>query len=121
MISGALEIVDLGGAALPGGANSSALVDAAVVAAGPVISTFGTVNLQVLLWEFFLPGYTGDFRVQWTEIDDSSLDQLRVDSFIAASALSPTSFVFQSIPEPSGLALALLAVTGFVTKRRRNG
>jgi hypothetical protein len=52
------------------------------------------VTSQERLWEFFLPGYTGDFRVEGTSIVHSSLMQVQVDSMI-----SP-------VPEPGTTALA---------------
>lgn len=114
-----LQIVDFGNNPLAGGANTAALVDGDVIAAGTVDSSQGPVTLEVLIWEFFLPNYTGDFRVQWTEGIHSSFDQLRVDSFIAPAALPPTPFTFQRIPEPTAIGLCLLGLAGRATGRSR--
>jgi hypothetical protein len=115
-----LQIVDLSNNPISDGENSAALVNGEVIAAGGVESTMGSVDLEVLIWEFFLPNYTGDFRVQWTQGIHSSFDQLRVDSFIAPAALAPTTFTFQQIPEPSSLAIGLLGLAGvFVGRRNR--
>jgi hypothetical protein len=113
-----LEIVDLAGGAIAGGSNASALVNGDALAAGIVGSSMGDVDYEVLIWEFFLPNYTGDFRVRWTEMVDSSFDQLRVDSFITANALAPTAYTFQQIPEPSSMVISLLGLAGVLVGRR---
>lgn len=118
VIPGSLEVVDLGGSALTGGDNASALVNGDLLAAGVVSSSFGDVDMRVSIWEFFLPNYTGDFHVQWDESVHSSFDQLRVDSLITASALPATSFTFQAIPEPGSVVLALLGLIGVAGTRR---
>jgi hypothetical protein len=69
------------------------------------------VTLETYIWEFFLPNYTGDFRVQWDQLAHSSFDQLRVDSMIAESA-----FEITPIPEP---ATALLLPFAMFAVRRR--
>lgn len=117
-----MKLVDLAGVPLAGGDNASALVNAGLLAAGTVNSTMGPVTYEVLVWEFFLPTYTGDFRVEWTEDTDSSFDQLRVDSFLTPSALTATSFSFQPIPEPGTFGISVLGLLGvFVGSRCRKG
>jgi hypothetical protein len=113
-----LNIVDLSNNPITGGANSAALVDGGVIAAGFVDSTMGPVKLEVLIWEFFLPNYTGDFRVTWSEGIHSSFDQLRVDSFVTPNALAPTTYTFQQIPEPSSIFIGLLGLAGICVGRR---
>jgi len=105
-----MEIVDLAGGTLAGGDNGSALVNAGLLAAGSVASSRGDVTYEVLLWEFFLPAHTVDFRVQWTQDDDSSFDQFRVDSYITPNALSATPFAFQQIPEPETVVITLIGL-----------
>ncbi len=116
VIDNTLEIVDLSGNSLSGGANSEALVHGDAIFQGVFYAeaVASDVDYEVLIWEFFLPGYTGDFRVQWTTPIHSSFDQLRVDSMIASTAFSP-SFV----PEPTSLALAGICALGLAMSRKR--
>lgn len=116
VLPGTLEVVDLTGNAITGGANVDALVNGAEMFNGEVTSSFGTVTLQAKIWEFFLPGYTGDFQVRWTEQIHSSFDQLRIDSMIASSAFAPS---FVAVPEPASLALVGACVLGLTLKRPR--
>lgn len=81
-----LQIVDLLGAPIAGGDNTSALHVSEVSYAEDRPSPFGLVAYQELIFEFWLPGYTGDFRVEWEQIVHSSVDTLRVDTMIAAGA-----------------------------------
>lgn len=118
VVPNTLHLVDLSDNPLTGGANSEALVNGGVLAAGVVGSVQGPVEYEVLIWEFFLPNYTGDFRVQWTQGIHSSFDQLRVDSMIAPTAFAPTDFVTQVIPEPSSLVVGLLGLAGVLIGRR---
>jgi hypothetical protein len=114
VLPGTLQIVDLGGSPLTGGANSAAVVNGDEIFNGSVSSSMGEVTLAVQIWEFFLPGFAGDFRVQFTEEIHSSFDQLRVDSMISSTAFAP-SFV----PEPTSLALAGLCAFGLALSRKR--
>jgi hypothetical protein len=118
VVPNTLNIVDLSNNPITGGANSSALVNGGLIAAGIVDSTMGPVQLEVRIWEFFLPNYTGDFRATWTQGIHSTLDQLRVDSFITVNALAPTAYTFQQIPEPSSMAIGLLGLAGVFVGRR---
>jgi hypothetical protein len=118
VVAGSMKIVDTSGAALVGGSNGQALVSAAALAAGRVNSHMGSVGYGVQLWEFYLPNYSGDFRVRWTEVDASSFDQLRVDTFLSPNALPATPFTFQVIPEPTALALVLSGLVGLVARPR---
>jgi PEP-CTERM motif len=120
VVPNTLQIVDLSDNPLAGGANNEALVNGGVLAAGTVDSFQGPVSFEVLVWEFFLPNHTGDFRVQWTEGIHSTFDQLRVDSFIAPTAFAPTAFSFQQVPEPGSLVIGLLGLASvFVARRSR--
>ncbi|WP_432798305.1 PEP-CTERM sorting domain-containing protein [Poriferisphaera sp. WC338] len=106
-----LEIVDHAGNTIAGGNNASALRHN-VIFEGIVPSTFGDVMQREEIWEFYLPNYVGDFRVQADVIVHSSFDQLRVDSAIADSA-----FAITAIPEPA--SLALLGLGGLIAGLRR--
>lgn len=117
VVDGTLEIVDLSGNPLAGGANVDALVNGSEMFTGDVTSSFGTSTIQVQIWEFFLPGYTSDFRVKWTEEAHSSFDQVRIDSMIAQSAFEPS---FAAVPEPASLALVGVSVLGLAFKCSRS-
>jgi hypothetical protein len=116
VLADTLEIVDSNGNPLTGGANAAALVDGGQIFLGTVNSSFGVSTLQVLIWEFFLPGHTGDFQVKWTEQAHSSLDQVRIDSMIAPSAFAPS---FAAVPEPASLTLVGACMLGLALKRSR--
>lgn len=106
-----LELVDLNGDLIAGGDNTNALrYD--VITEGTVSSTFGEVIQREEIWEFFLPAYVDDFRVQADVSIHASFDQLRVDTAIGQSAFDTTA-----VPEPA--SLALLAAGGVMTLARR--
>jgi hypothetical protein len=107
-----LEIVDLSGNAITGGANADALAYA-VLFVGEiwVDATQSYATQQEQYWEFFLPGYTGDFRAKSESIVHSSFQQLRVDSMIADSAFAVT------VPEPA--TMAILGFGGLLLRRRK--
>ncbi len=109
--SDTLELVDLLGNPITGGDNTSALRHD-VIFDGVISSPIGDVTQREEIWEFFLPGYVDDFRVQADVIAHSSFDQLRVDTAIGQSAFATTV-----IPEPA--SLALLAAGGVMTLARR--
>ncbi len=73
-------------------------------------SSFGTVQYEQLSWSAFLPGYTGDFTVDFGVKVHSSFQELRIDSAVVA------------VPEPGTYALLLagLGAVGFVARRRRS-
>ena len=80
-----LELVAPGGGALVGGDNLSALsitdvTDPNFIIPNPFLG--GTAVVQELVFEFWLPSYTGDFRVQSDSIVHSSFQHLRVDTLI---------------------------------------
>lgn len=105
-----LEIVDLSGNAITGGANAEAL-DLMVLFEGDISSPMGLVTQQEQKWEFYLPGYTGDFMVKSDSIIHSMFQQIRVDSMIADSAFAAT------VPEPA--TMAILSLGGFLLRRRK--
>lgn len=68
---------------------------------------FGGVGYEELLWEVYLPNYTGNFSVAATQIVHSGLQTMRVDSMI------------QPVPEPSTIALMGLGLAGIVVTQVR--
>lgn len=84
-----LELRDPGtGLPLAGGANAEALSKAELWQ-GEVQSPFGAVQQQELIWEFFLPNYTGDFVIYADVIVHCQFRQLRVDTVNVAEAYEP--------------------------------
>ena len=81
-----MKLTDLSGSALAGGANGDKLSVAEISYYEEVLTSFGNVEYQELIFEFWLPGYTGNFRVDWDAKVHSTLDTLRVDSMMAAEA-----------------------------------
>ena len=76
-----LELVKHDGSPIAGGDNDS-LLGVTQVFLGNVLTLFGIVPQQELVFEFWLPGYTGDSRIQFDTIIHSSFQHLRVDSMI---------------------------------------
>ncbi|MBK9119477.1 MAG: hypothetical protein IPM18_07730 [Phycisphaerales bacterium] len=106
-----VRIVDTDGNVLPGGSNAEALrIDQIRTV---VVSGMGgtPATQEELIFEFFLPGYTGDFRVSTLVVVHSSFNQIRVDTQVATEA-----FPITVIPEP---ATALLLSFGLLALRRR--
>ena len=80
---------------------------------GTVSSSFGPVTQVERMWEFWLPGYTGDFGVAWTNGQHSSFNGLRVDSLAASS--TPAA----AVPEPSSVVMISIALAGLCSVLRR--
>lgn len=119
-----LKLVNLLGGAITGGDNGSALQIAEVSYQLDVPASFGAVDYQELIYEFWLPGYTGDFRVDWDQKVHAMIDTLRVDSMIAAAAVGGGSpFSLTIVPEPGTVGLlvtgAMSAVGAVLLRRRR--
>ena len=118
-----LKIVDLSGSPITGGDNASALQISPIFYADEVDSSFGLVSYQELVAEFWLPGYTGDFHVDWNQKVHSLIDTLRVDSMIATEAIGGgTPFALTAVPEPTGailLGIGGIGLARFVKRRRK--
>ncbi|MEM8947441.1 MAG: hypothetical protein AAGD11_19865 [Planctomycetota bacterium] len=79
-ISG-IEIVQLDGTPIAGGENESKLQSVQLFV-GDVVTPIGIQAQEELLFEFWLPGYTDDFRVQFDVQQHASFQHLRVDTLI---------------------------------------
>ncbi len=89
-----IEIVRPNGDPIPGGGNAN-MLRSEVIWQRLAGSGFGEVTLEEMIFEFYLPEYTGDYRVQWGEIVHSSFDSLRVDSMA-----TETAFPITPLPPP---------------------
>ncbi len=81
-----LVLTTLDDASIIGGDNASALQIVELNYLEDTASTFGAVNYQELVYEFWLPGYTGDFRVDFDQAVHATIDTLRVDTQITDAA-----------------------------------
>ena len=84
-----VEITDFNDAPVSGGSPAEAL-RVNEIWRGVVPSSWGDVTQQELIWEFFLPDYTGDFRVRMDNIVHSMFKQIRIDSRLATKAYAIT-------------------------------
>jgi len=117
-----MKIVDLADAPIAGGDNAEALQISQGTKYTDVPSAFGEVDYAEYIYEVFLPGYTGDFRVDWDQAYNASIDTLRVDSKIAEAPFALTEVTQTTIafvPEPSTTSLAVLGSLLAVRVRRR--
>ncbi len=118
-----LVLVDLNDIPITGGDNASALQISEISYLQGVTTSMGPVDYQELIYEFWLPGYTGDFRVDWDQVAHGTIDTLRVDSMIAMEANGNTPFPLTPVPEPATLGLLvsglLVVVSGLTARRRR--
>lgn len=148
-----IEIVQLDGSLIAGGENQSKLQSVQLFL-GPVATPIGIQDQEELLFEFWLPGYTDDFRVKFDVQQHSSFQHLRVDSHIQsingdfdesdfvegndfltwqresdacdrAARLATWEFEYgtspggiAAVPEPSGLAMWLIAASGLLLRSR---
>lgn len=118
VVADSLNITDLSGNVLTGGSMAEALASAQVYYNASVPSSFGAVEYQALAFEFWLPEYTDDFEVTWTQMVHTSLDIVRVDSKIALAAEGESPFE-TSVPEPASLALLAAGLCFAASPRRR--
>ena len=77
-----VQVVQPDGSPIAGGDNADALYIADVSTDFLFLFSFGLVPLQEQIFEFWLPGYTDDFRIEFDSVVHSSFQQLRVDTLI---------------------------------------
>ena len=124
--SDTMQLVDaVTGASIVGGGNDDAMQIAELTYENTVITSFGEASYSELLYEFWLPGYTGDFQVDWDQTVHGTIDTVRVDSMIAmAGGGGDTPFALTPVPEPATIGLLLsgmAALVGVSAVRRRLG
>jgi hypothetical protein len=120
---GTFRLVDnTTGLTIPGGATANAVVTQLNLYTGltvnPPDAASQTVDYEELLHEFFLPNYFGNFRVEWDQEWSTSLDVLRVDTFIGPAPLEAIS----PAPEPASAVawMLMFGTVGLVQCNRRN-
>jgi len=106
ILPGTLTITDGLGNALTGGAAADATITLLDSYTGSF--TFGGLLVPGEQWkyEFFLPNWTGDIKVLWTQNQHSVVDAVRVDTAV--------------VPEPATWTLAGLAAIGGCLMARRS-
>ena len=122
-VPGTLRLVDIAtGLPILGGDNASATITQTNVYNGTIIDIPDqgptAVDYEELSYQFFLPNYAGNFRVEWDQAYSTSIDTLRVDTFIGPQFIASTP-----VPEPAS-AVAWMLMFGTIglvrRKRRRN-
>lgn len=115
ILPGTLHLTDLAGNALGGGLAGDALqvtlLDSRPNAAGFAFNVGGVdyvAQAEQWLYEFYLPDWTGDFRVTWTEENHSILEAVRVDTQVVTAA----------VPEPTSAVLGGVLMLGAAARRR---
>ncbi len=112
VLPGTLALVQPDGSPIVGGSSTEVLHTASLFEGqiySPATDSWSTTRES--LWEFYLPGYTGDFRLVGANSIHSSLLAVRVDSMIT-----------EPVPEPGAAALGgmLLVGIGLVRLVRRS-
>jgi hypothetical protein len=83
-------------------------------------SSFGDVEAQATIDEFWIPGFTGDFSARADMSIHASLQELRVDAILATpGAGGAAPFPLTSVPEPASCTLLSTATLGLIARRRR--
>lgn len=116
-----MEVVQHSGLAITGGDNAS-LLQVDTLFTGVIELSFGPVSYEELIFEFWLPGYTDDFSVQFVGNVHSSFQNMRVDSMILEAAPnggSPVPLTTAPVPEPGSLILLTLSGLGATVWKRR--
>jgi hypothetical protein len=76
-----IELLTLSNAPLVGGTNAD-LIGVTELFRQEVETPFGLADQQELLFEFYLPAYSGDFRVRFQAAMHSSFQELRIDTLL---------------------------------------
>lgn len=96
-----MKLLDLSNAVLSGGTNLEKLQVSELSYYEETLTSFGYVEYQELIFEFWLPGYTGNFRVDWDQSIHALIDTVRVDTMIASQAIGGgTPFPLTSVGGP---------------------
>lgn len=91
LFADSLRIVDFNDANLPGGSNVEAIrVDRIcnlnMASGGHAWDVYG----EELIFEFFLPDYTGDFRIRADVVNHGNTKQMRIDTMLVTDAFEIT-------------------------------
>ena len=112
IVAGSVHVLDGDGDAITAGGEAIDALQATAFGARPINSPFGPTTFAENIFEFFLPGYTGDFTLAWTQNVHAGIEAVRVDSYLTAEPLPITA-----VPEPA--SLTLLAAGVLLALRRR--
>lgn len=119
-VPGTLRLVDIStGLPILGGANADATITTLSLEHGLTVTIpdgpTQTVDYTELKYNFFLPNYFGNFRVEWEQAYSTTLDTLRVDTFIGAQVLEATA-----APEPASAVvwMLMLGTAGLIRRSR---
>lgn len=83
-------------------------------------SPFGPVDAQATIDEYWIPNFTGDFRIVLQEIVHSSFMGMRVDAAIVApGGAGGSPFAATVVPEPASLVVLGAGMTLLLGRRRR--
>ncbi|HVX86658.1 MAG TPA: PEP-CTERM sorting domain-containing protein [Phycisphaerae bacterium] len=112
------SITDSAGAAIPGAQHVRSTIYGY---AENFPSSFGPVDVQATIDEYWLPNFTADFNATLDMIDDSSLQGVRVDSILASAGPGGAApFAITPVPEPATLAALCSAGTLLLLRRRKH-
>lgn len=81
---------------------------------------FGAADVQVDLYEFWVPDFTDDFDVLASVINHTGVLEVRVDTMIVgADSDDSVPFAPVAVPEPASLALAAFGGSALLLRRRK--
>lgn len=81
---------------------------------------FGPQSVQVDLYEFWVPDFTGDFNVLTSVLEHTGVLEVRVDTkIVGADENDSVPFAPVTVPEPASLALAAFGGSALLLRRRK--